>query len=732
MTHRARRDRLRFAATAVLVLSAGAVAAPAAAADFPIEEPFGSASPNDPAWVPFGEATLTGEGDGWLRLTDVDTTNGGFGGYVLDSPFPTDLGVVVEFEYATWGGQELGGNRGDGFSFFLMDGSFPAAVGGDGGSLGYTFLQGGYAGVGFDEFGNFSAGVGGPGPQPGFVSVRGSYAADTPWGYLTGAPGPGGTVETVPPGGGDPSRAFVRTVRAVVTPAPSTDLLSVWSDSGPGTPLEPLISQFDLGGAAGQPELPATFKLGFGASTGGATNYHEIRNLRVVVPTVLTVEKTTSTPVVESGGQVSYQLEVTNGYVNDVVGARVVDTVPAELTDVTWTCAATGGAACGAASGSGNAIDTTVDLPRLTGPTPTASAVLTVTGTAPFVDAETVLTNTAEVVAPPDREDLTDNASSVDVTVLPAADLAVTKELTSPAPLVLGEPVEYVVDVTNEGPGSARGVVVADALPPALDPASVVADGCTLEGTTLVCPVGPLEAGASASFTITGTVGPDAATCSAGDVVQRARVASTSGDPDPSNDVAEVTTPCVVPVALSVTKTGPAQVTGGESLRWEVVVTNDGPAAAPGTIVQDAVPVAVTGVSWTCSVSDGSACDAPSGTGNDVSTTATVPAGGTATVVVTGTAPPAGGTVTNTATVEPCAACVDDGDGPHEATATTTVTAAPVPGPGPGPGPQQPGTSGPGLATTGVDVVAASAAALVAVALGTGLALHGARARRRT
>jgi uncharacterized repeat protein (TIGR01451 family) len=292
------------------------------------------------------------------------------------------------------------------------------------------------------------------------------------------------------------------------------------------------------------------------------------------------------------------------------------------------------------------------------------------------------------------------------------------------------------VDVTNEGPGGARGVVVADALPPALDPASVVADGCTLEGTTLVCPVGPLAAGAGASFTISGTVGPDAAACSAGDVVQRARVTSTSGDPDPSNDVAEVTTPCVVPVALSVTKTGPGQVTGGEELRWEVVVTNDGPAAAPGTVVQDAVPDAVTGVSWTCSVSDGSACDAPSGTGNDVSTTATVPAGGTATVVVTGTAPADDGTVTNTATVEACAACVDAGEGPREATATTQVVAAPIPGPGPGPGPapgpQRPGTSGPGLATTGVDVVAASAAALVAVALGTGLALHGARARRRT
>ena len=295
---------------------------------------------------------------------------------------------------------------------------------------------------------------------------------------------------------------------------------------------------------------------------------------------------------------------------------------------------------------------------------------------------------------------------------------------------MLGDPVEYVVDVTNEGPGDARGVVVADALPAAIDPASVVAEGCTLEGTTLVCPVGPLAAGAGASFSITGTVGRDPATCSAGDVVQRARVTSTSGDPHPSNDAAEVATPCVVPVALSVAKAGPAQVAGGAELRWEVVVTNDGPAAAPGTVVQDAVPDAVTGVSWTCSVSDGSACDAPSGTGNDVSTTATVPAGETATVVVTGTAPPAGGTVTNTATVEPCAACVDDGDGPYEATATTTVV--PAPGPGPDPGPEQPGTSGPGLATTGVDLVAASAAALLAVALGAGLLLQGTRARRRT
>jgi uncharacterized repeat protein (TIGR01451 family) len=61
------------------------------------------------------------------------------------------------------------------------------------------------------------------------------------------------------------------------------------------------------------------------------------------------------------GESTSYRLKVHNDGPGDALGATVVDTPPAMLVGVTWTCTASGGASCPAAGG--GAIDETVDLP---------------------------------------------------------------------------------------------------------------------------------------------------------------------------------------------------------------------------------------------------------------------------------------------------------------------------------------------------------------------------------
>ena len=74
--------------------------------------------------------------------------------------------------------------------------------------------------------------------------------------------------------------------------------------------------------------------------------------------------------VTKTDGQVSdipgtstgYTITVTNGGPSCDPSVSVADTFVADLTGVTWTCAASGGASCGTASGSGN-IGTTDDLP---------------------------------------------------------------------------------------------------------------------------------------------------------------------------------------------------------------------------------------------------------------------------------------------------------------------------------------------------------------------------------
>ena len=90
-------------------------------------------------------------------------------------PFDLSQGLLVEFDYATWGGTGA-----DGYSVYLFDagvvnpGPGPFNIGAFGGSLGYAQklststcnppattvagISGGYIGIGVDEYGNFAYG----------------------------------------------------------------------------------------------------------------------------------------------------------------------------------------------------------------------------------------------------------------------------------------------------------------------------------------------------------------------------------------------------------------------------------------------------------------------------------------------------------------------------------------------------------------------------------------------
>ena len=92
------------------------------------------------------------------------------------------------------------------------------------------------------------------------------------------------------------------------------------------------------------------------------------------------------------GDPATYTIVFGNAGPSDVTGAAIADTFPAPLVGTTWTCVASGGASCPAASGSGN-IGATVTLPR--GARLTYSATATISST--FTGN---LTNTAGITAP--------------------------------------------------------------------------------------------------------------------------------------------------------------------------------------------------------------------------------------------------------------------------------------------------------------------------------------------
>ena len=222
--------------------------------------------------------------DSRIRLTSAERFQANY------VPFSTAVssanGVSVTFNFYAYGGGATGG--GDGLSFFFINGSqLPSQIGGSGGSLGYAprenepGLTGGYLAVGFDAFGSFSNALdgrtGGPGTIRDAVVVRGSE--NTNYNYLDGTgynelpisldnPDPGATPEN-----------SKRTAKVTLDPGGNLTVSLDLDLNGTIEADETVITLNVV--AAGNEPLPATFRFGFAASTGAATNIHEIDNLQV-------------------------------------------------------------------------------------------------------------------------------------------------------------------------------------------------------------------------------------------------------------------------------------------------------------------------------------------------------------------------------------------------------------------------------------------------------------------
>ncbi len=390
-----------------------------------------------PGWY-FGgtptSALLTGTGaidpvgNGWLRLTNNSNDQAGYG--FFNTAFNISSGVTISFDYATWGGSDA-----DGYSVFLFDGSvIPATfrIGASGGSLGYAQktvapialgLNGGYIGVGIDEYGNFSSPtegrVGGPGLRANSVSVRGPES--TSYAYIGGTGANVGQLSFPLPQNTRPAQTGVQYRKVIIqltpVPAPNYLRIDVYLQFGAGQAYTQVLSGLNVGRVP-----PASVKIGYGASTGASTNYHEIRNL-IVDPLStainLSMTKTASLASITLNSALTYTLKVRNEGPSNVTASNVpiVDTIPPQLTGVTWTCSGTGGASCGAASGSGNALNTTATLPF------NGTATYTITGTLTAIPPGNVLTNTATLTVPAGIEDIrpADNSSTVNVSYVGAA-----------------------------------------------------------------------------------------------------------------------------------------------------------------------------------------------------------------------------------------------------------------------------------------------------------------------
>jgi uncharacterized repeat protein (TIGR01451 family) len=119
----------------------------------------------------------------------------------------------------------------------------------------------------------------------------------------------------------------------------------------------------------------------------------------------VSIAKTDGQDQVIAGATTEYTITVSNAGPDDVTGATVTDTPPAELTDVSWTCTPSGGATC-SASGTDD-INDTVDLPA------GSSVVYTLTATVdPGMSASVANTATVTVPAGTNDPDLGNNTAT--------------------------------------------------------------------------------------------------------------------------------------------------------------------------------------------------------------------------------------------------------------------------------------------------------------------------------
>jgi uncharacterized repeat protein (TIGR01451 family) len=379
-----------------------------------------------------GNGTIDAVGSGWLRLTD---NTGNQTGYAYNTTtFDLSQGLLIQFDYATWGGSGA-----DGYSVYLFDaGVSTFNIGAFGGSLGYAQktgiagISGGYVGIGVDEFGNFSNPTEGrylgTGAYPNTVTVRGSVVgfgsgaigsttstSSYPWIATSVNSGSLWYSGTVRP---DQTSTNYRRVTIQISPAPNP-VANVWIQFGYNTTPVQMISGATLPAISTSQQL----RMGYAASTGGSTNYHEIRSLLVTnaatttaidLGVTKTIVDSSNNPVssVAPGGAIRYLVTATNNGPNNVTatGAGITDNIPTSITGVTWTCAASGGATCVDTSGSGNTLSTTANLPRY------GSVTYTIDGTV-SASAGSTISNTASLVIPGAVSDYNSSNDSVTATV---------------------------------------------------------------------------------------------------------------------------------------------------------------------------------------------------------------------------------------------------------------------------------------------------------------------------
>lgn len=179
---------------------------------------------------------------------------------------------------------------------------------------------------------------------------------------------------------------------------------------------------------------------------------------------------------------------------------------------------------------------------------------------------------------------------------LPSTDMAVTAS--GPSSVTAGTIATYTITITNNGPNAAQGVVLSDTLPAGSTFVSMTqtagTDAFTLSqsgGSATETATANIASGSSDTFTL--VVSAPSSLGNGAPFNDTASVSASNPDPNTANNSATVTGSVVNnnPNAdLAVSISGPGTANEGNSVTYNITVTNAGPADATGVILTDTLP----------------------------------------------------------------------------------------------------------------------------------------------
>src|SRR6266576_3575741 len=286
------------------------------------------------------------------------------------------------------------------------------------------------------------------------------------------------------------------------------------------------------------------------------------------------VTKTPDQGTVTAGDSIGFTITASNSGAGSASGVTVTDTLPTDA-GLSWTIDAAGSdSGCSIAAGVltcnfGTIAANGSKHVHITSPTTAA--------TCGSVD------NTANVTTSNDGADsdsATITVNCPNVTVLKTADQGT---------IDAGDTAAFTIVVTNEGPGTAKGVTLTDTLPSGVVWSEDSA-ACSITAGVLSCNFGDLTNGATRTVHVTGAT--DAADCG---VLTNTAVAAASNESQAlTQDNASTATITVNCPNVTVLKTADqGTIDAGDTAAFTIVVTNEGPGTAKGVTLTDTLPSGV-------------------------------------------------------------------------------------------------------------------------------------------